>query len=120
MEMTTERNHRPSLTSIKSFRDGLILLMLFNVIDAFYTLMWIHAGLAVEANPLMNVALGMGPWAFVIIKMTMVTLGIILLWRFREVKFARVTVVVPAVFYAAVVGTHFGHSVRLYLGLSIF
>ena len=52
--------------------------------------------------------------------MTMVSLGIFLLWRFREVKFARVAVVAPAVFYAAVVGTHFGHSVRLYLGWSIF
>ena len=120
MEMITTRNYRRSLTSIKSFRNGLILLMVFNVVDAFYTLMWIQTGLAVEANPLMNSALSMGPGIFVIIKMTMVALGLALLWRLRENKFARIAVLLPAVFYSVVVGAHIGHSIRLYLGWSIF
>jgi hypothetical protein len=96
------------------------MLMVFNVIDAFYTLMWIQSGLAVEANPLMNSALSMGPGVFVIIKMTMVTLGLALLWRRRENKFARIAVLLPAVFYAVVVGSHIAHSIRLGLGWSIF
>ena len=120
MEMTTTQNYRQSLTSIRSFRNGLIMLMVFNVVDAFYTLMWVQSGLAVEANPLMNSALSMGPGAFIIIKMTMVSLGLILLWRLRENKFARITVLVPAVFYSVVIGSHIAHSIRLGLGWSIF
>ena len=117
MEMSDTRNPRSTLMSITSFRNGLILLMVFNIIDALYTLMWIQNGLAVEANPIMNSALSMGPGTFLIVKVLMVTLGLTLLWRLRASSFARIALIIPALFYSAIIGTHIAHSIRLGFGL---
>jgi hypothetical protein len=103
--------------SITSFRNGIILLMIFNVIDALYTLAWIQNGLAVEANPIMDSALSIGPGTFILVKVLMVSLGLTLLWRLRETTFARMALIIPAVFYSAIIGTHIAHSIRLGFGL---
>tara|TARA_Y100001963_G_C6608134_1_gene365781 strand:+ start:278 stop:643 length:366 start_codon:yes stop_codon:yes gene_type:complete len=115
-----ESKNLNSLTSISSFRNGLILLLAFNAIDAVYTLIWIQNSLAVEANPLMVTALEFGPWAFIGIKIVLASMGVFLLWKLRHIRLARVSVILPAVFYSIIVGMHIAHSLKLGFGMSLF
>ena len=64
-----------------------------NVIDAVATIIWVSTGLAIEANPMMERLLNYHPLAFLVVKLTLVLLGSILLWRFRERVFAVVVLV---------------------------
>lgn len=59
-------------------------LLVLNLLDAVFTLVWIHAGLASEANALMRELVNHHPISFVVIKLTLVALGSYLLWRRRE------------------------------------
>ncbi len=46
--------------SEQNVASSLRLLFLFNLIDAFLTVLWIDAGIATEANPLMAAAMSYG------------------------------------------------------------
>jgi len=59
-------------------------LLLLNLIDVLFTLLWIYGGLAREANPLLSEIVARHPVAFASGKLALVGLGSILLWRFRE------------------------------------
>ena len=91
-----------------SFEGGLAMVLVLNLLDAFFTLGWVHSGMASEANPLMAFALGQGTSIFVLSKVALVVLGVALLWRHREHRFARVALVPTALLYAGVAGTHLG------------
>jgi hypothetical protein len=58
--------------------------LVFNVIDVIFTLIVVLLGFAVEANPVMQRALDAGPLAFAVIKISVVSLGVLLLWRERR------------------------------------
>jgi len=58
--------------------------IVLNVLDACLTMYWISIGAATEANPILDYALQHGVWAFAVVKMSLVTVGTYLLWRFRE------------------------------------
>lgn len=60
-----------------------------NLVDAALTLCAVEFGDAVEANPLMAALLAHGPTVFVIVKHLLVSVGIVLLWRFRTRPLAR-------------------------------
>ena len=62
--------------------------LLLNLIDAVLTLMWVHAGMATEANPLLAELVQNHPVAFVTTKYVLVTLGSVLLWRHRKRRLA--------------------------------
>lgn len=66
-----------------------MVILASNLIDATMTLCAVEFGDAVEANPLMDVLLGHGVLQFVIVKHLLVSLGLILLWRFRARPLAR-------------------------------
>jgi hypothetical protein len=66
-----------------------VLLLVSNALDATLTLCAIEFGDAVEANPLMEVLLAKGPLVFVVVKHLLVSLGLMLLWRFRARPLAR-------------------------------
>ena len=79
------------MVSIDSHRVTLILTVIFNLLDAGFTLIWVLAGHAIEANPLMASALDFGPIAFMLAKITVVNLGLTILWIRRRrvwVRFA--------------------------------
>ncbi len=57
--------------------------LVLNLIDAVLTLVWLETGQAVEANPVMNALLQIGPVAFVLGKIALVSIGSIFLWRRR-------------------------------------
>ena len=70
-------------------RTLLLLVFLFNVLDASLTSYVITAGLATEANPLMGAILEHGIVPFVVCKLSLVIMSIVVLWKFRFKKIAR-------------------------------
>lgn len=58
-------------------------LILLNAVDGVMTIAWIETGRATEINPLMDLLIGIHPALFMTIKMLLVCLGTLLLWRFR-------------------------------------
>jgi hypothetical protein len=62
----------------------LFFVMCMNVLDGYLTAGWLELGVIEEANPLMAFLLEVGPWVFMWVKVTLVTLGCFLLWRYRH------------------------------------
>jgi len=81
-------------------------VVILNLLDAVFTMMYTHAGYATEANPLMAVALASTPVVFVLAKLSLVSLGVLLLWRVRHRTFAAVGLVASAATYALIVVYH--------------
>jgi hypothetical protein len=63
----------------------LVVMNVFNFIDATLTLYSIQSGLAVEINPIMNFALSLGPKWFLIIKTLLIAGASIILYKYIEI-----------------------------------
>lgn len=100
------------LSSLTSFRQGLLGLWVLNVADALFTLHWIREGKAVEANPMMAMALAHGPEWFLLSKFALVSLGAFILWRHAEQKMVLLATPVMLL-YSLVVGIHLAESIAL-------
>ena len=86
---------------------GIILAVLvLNVTDAAFTLCWVESGVADEANPLLTDLVHHQPELFVVFKVTLVTLGLVLLWRLRRRRLAIAAVLIAFVVYCWVVLYH--------------
>jgi hypothetical protein len=59
-------------------------VLALNVLDAAFTLVWVRAGRAQEANVLMRALVNDHPVWFVTVKLALVSLGSFLLWRWRH------------------------------------
>lgn len=59
-------------------------ILLLNLADGMLTLHWVGSGRAREINPLMSQLLDTHPVLFMAIKVILVCLGILLLWRWRD------------------------------------
>lgn len=64
------------------------LVIVLNVLDALFTVFWVEARLATEANPLMAVLLESSPVLFVLGKSALVGAGCVLLWGYRHTRMA--------------------------------
>lgn len=74
-------------------------VLVLNLLDAVFTLVWVF-GLGVEEkNPAMAGLLATHPVLFVLVKTTLVALGSWLLWRFRRRPLAVVGIFVVFLFY---------------------
>lgn len=60
------------------------VVLLLNLLDAIFTLFWVETGLAVEANVLLQTPIEEHPLAFVLIKISLVSLGSLILWKRRH------------------------------------
>jgi len=80
--------------------------VLLNLVDAIATLVAVHFGSAVEANPLMAHLVQQTPILFMMAKLSLVSFGVVLLWRLRERRLARFATVVAMAAYAAVLLIH--------------
>ena len=78
----------------------------FNTIDAALTYYAVTRGLATEANPLMATLLDYHPIIFIVCKLTLVMLGLILLWRYREYKLARSAAYFILIVYGLITAWH--------------
>lgn len=92
-----------------------VTVILMNVIDASMTITWVEAGLATEANPMMEVLLSTHPVLFMMTKLALVFLGITLLWRHRERPMAVVAIFILFMVYY---GVMLIHSLGLGFGLA--
>lgn len=96
---------------MQNWRDRLVYLLLaatlvLNLLDAGFTLFAVRAGLAVEANPLMQELLSRGAISFMLGKVVMVSLGITVLWRLRWLRMAIVGSVAAFLTYALICAWH--------------
>lgn len=74
-------------------------VIVLNLADAVFTLLYVHAGLAREANPFMESALGGGSLTFMIVKLALVSLCVLLLVRLRARPAASAALVGSAIAY---------------------
>ncbi len=81
-------------------------VLVLNLADGLFTLAYVHAGLASEANPLMDQALGGGPVGFMMVKLALVSLGVLLLFRLRQRRSASIALVASAVTYSSLFVYH--------------
>ena len=58
-------------------------VLVMNLLDAIFTLFWVRAGLAREANVLMRDLVNEHAVLFVVAKLSLVSLGSLILWRRR-------------------------------------
>ena len=61
-----------------------LCVFVLNALDAVFTLNWVWAGKAEEANPLIADLVYHQPLVFIGVKLTLVALGSWLLWRLRR------------------------------------
>ncbi len=100
----------------KSLLSGIVC---FNLLDIIFTVVMIHLGFAVEANPFMLDLLEKSEMFFALIKLSLVSLCVFLLWRLREYRISRVAALFCFLTYACLMGYHiFGIIVSLQLSLS--
>jgi len=76
-------------------------VVILNLVDALFTLGFIELGAATEANPLMALLLASGPVTFMIGKLTLVSMGVLLLWRYRARRSAICGLVCATTVYIA-------------------
>ena len=88
-------------------RTLVISLVLLNALDGILTIFWIETGRFIEANPLMNVLISNHPVLFISVKMLLVCLGAILLWRNRDHAFAVISIFLCVTVYCFVMTFHF-------------
>ena len=69
-----------------NLKNSLSAVLALNVFDAFATITWVKAGIAEEANPIMDVFISHSPALFLLVKMSMVLAGCLILWRNRNAK----------------------------------
>lgn len=81
-------------------------IIVLNLLDAMFTLVYTQGGLAREANPLLDHVLAGSPVGFVLVKLALVSLGVALLWRWRHRATACLGLVAGGVAYASLLLLH--------------
>ena len=83
-------------------------VVVLNLLDAVLTLVWVNTGVAVEANALLSDSVETNAVAFMAVKLSLVSLGVLLLWRQRERKLAVAGLVIAFVAYNSLLLYHLG------------
>lgn len=63
--------------------DVIKALLVLNLFDSIFTLVWVYSGIAEEANILLRELVATNAVAFMFVKVALVSLGALLLWRYR-------------------------------------
>lgn len=103
----TMRRFRPESV----LRLVVLAVVLLNLLDAVFTLVWVESGVAREANLLLEGILSQSAVAFVAVKMGLVSLGVMLLWRQREHRLAVGGLALSLTLYSGLLLYHFGIAV---------
>jgi hypothetical protein len=89
---------------------GIVKVVLaLNLLDAIFTLIWVNAGLAREANPLLAEIVRNHPVGFASVKLALVMGGSFLLWRYRSRPLAVVGIFVTFLVYYLLLLYHIGY-----------
>ena len=92
-------------------------VLVLNLLDAILTLLWVRAGLAREANTLIDELVNEHAVLFVLVKLSLVGMGSLLLWRWRHAPLAVVSIFAAFVAYYLVLLYHVEYASGLLLHL---
>lgn len=92
-------------------------VLVLNLLDALFTLVWVRSGLAHEANTLLDELVNEHAVGFVVIKLGLVSLGSWLLWNRRERPLAVVAIFAAFLIYYLVLLYHIQYASGLVLAL---
>lgn len=95
------------------------ILVFLNLLDAIFTLVWVTAGLADEANPLLATLVRDHPLVFTVVKLGLVGGGSWLLWRHRRRPLAVVGIFGVFLTYYFLLLVHVGY-LSLIMGTLLF
>ena len=91
--------------------DGIVkTVLVMNLLDAIFTLVWVRAGLAREANVLMRDLVNEHAVLFVVAKLGLVSLGSLILWKRRTHAGAVVAIFAAFLAYYLVLLHHLQYS----------
>jgi hypothetical protein len=93
----------------------IIAIIVLNILDAIFTLFWVNAGFAKEANVLMRQLVHNYPVLFVIVKFSLVFIGTYVLWKNRFNKIAVLGMFVVFLIYYALLLHHLSYSSHIIL-----
>lgn len=99
----------PSLSDVRSFFFAERLVLYFNLLDAIFTALYLMAGVATEANPLLAAAWEIHPGMFVLVKSALVGGGLLVLHHCRAASVARFGLASAVITYGGVVAWHLAH-----------
>ena len=80
--------------------------LVLNLLDAVFTLFWVGAGLASEANPFLHELVHGHPLTFVTAKLALVGLASLLFWRLRQRPLAVIAIFIAFLVYYALLLVH--------------
>lgn len=81
-------------------------VVILNLVDAIFTLLYTSGHLAREGNPLMQGVLVASPVMFMITKLSLVSLCVFLLWRYGHRFAAVLGLIGSTVMYVILIGYH--------------
>ena len=87
---------------------AVVTVVVLNLADAVFTMWWVHAGIATEANVLLADLVERNAVLFALAKSTLVSLGLLLLWRQRARPLASFGIALVFVAYNGLVLYHLG------------
>jgi hypothetical protein len=94
--------------------EGIIkALIILNLLDAIFTLFWVKSGIVKEKNILLSDLINNHPMIFMTVKISLVSFGSILLWRFRKRVLAVIGIFVVFVAYYVLLLYHLKYSTLL-------
>ncbi|CAM3530122.1 DUF5658 family protein [Corallococcus sp. BB11-1] len=88
-------------------------LLMLNLLDGLFTLLFLQLGVAEELNPVMRVAYEQSPLLFMFSKLLIVNAGLCLLCLHRKLKASRIAIRAGAVVYAIIVVYHLAFLAHL-------
>ena len=92
----------------------LIFLFILNLFDAYATSYWVSNGHAMEINPIMNSWLLVGNKAFLFVKIFIVLLACMILWKAKKNKLAHFLVLMVFLLYLYVSAIHFNIALQVF------
>lgn len=104
----------PWLSDAVGSRGLAIGVLVLNLLDALFTLIYMQLHLAEEANPLMSLAYRGSPVWFVAAKLGLVQLGLLVLFANRQNGLARLGLSGATVIYSGVVSYHLVFLAQLF------
>jgi hypothetical protein len=117
---TTHASHRIGAPEQFRWLGGIVkVLLALNLLDAIFTLVWVSAGLANEANPLMEILVRDHPVVFAALKLGLVGGGSWLLWHHRARPMAVVGIFLAFFVYYLLLLFHVGY-LSLIVGTLLF
>lgn len=81
-------------------------LLLLNLLDGLFTMVFLQLRVAEELNPLMRAAWDGSPLSFMALKLGLVQLGVWVLWLHQELRIVRFALLGAVGLYAGVVVYH--------------